>query len=608
MNVRLKIQTALSLGLVNIARVFIYKIGVKFGFNRVRRLKATLEQGIFFRVEFVNSEALEENSQWFDQQFYFGSIVKKTTDIPNWHQSVLTGISVHKPDRPWWAIPDFDAEVGDIKGVWEASRFDWVVCFAQGAANGKAEYLARLNNWLCDWCDNNQPYSGVNWKCGQEASFRVMHLAVAAIILKQMFLPESALASLIRVHLQRIAPTMSYAIAQDNNHGTSEAAALFIGGSWLAQVGDNEGHKWLRLGREWLENRAEHLIEEDGSFSQYSVIYHRVMLDTYSLAEVWRSNLRISPFSSHLYEKMSASTNWLYQFTQESNGNAPNLGGNDGARLLPLIGTDYRDFRPSVQLASVLFRGAKAWKLDGEWNLPLKWLGVKLPNRISEPQCSVQFKNGGYSILRNRKAFVLLNYPQFRFRPCQSDSLHVDFWVAGENLLRDAGTYSYNADDDSIHYFGGVESHNTIQFDDRDQMPRLSRFLFGGWLKSKKVLSIKKVGSLQRCSAAYTNSFEVEHERCVTLDEGSLTVRDSFSGFKDKAILRWRLRPGDWVLEGSTVKCSLDSLGISTTMPIKRIQLIEGWESLYYYQKSVLPVLEVEVTQPGTITSVYRYN
>ena len=42
---------------------------------------------------------------------------------------------------------------------------------------------------------------------------------------------------MITLHLVRIAATLPYAIAQDNNHGTSEAAALFIGGAWLDATG-----------------------------------------------------------------------------------------------------------------------------------------------------------------------------------------------------------------------------------------------------------------------------------------------------------------------------------------------------------------------------------
>ena len=157
-----------------------------------------------------------------------------TNDPPDWLANPLTGQRIVAPERPWWLIPDFDPAVGDIKLIWEFSRMDWVLAFAQRARNGDTAALARLNAWLEDWCVHNPPYQGPNWKCGQEASIRVMHLACAALVLGQIRRPTTGLRDLVRVHLQRIAPTVCYAMAQDNNHGTSEAAALFIGGSWLA--------------------------------------------------------------------------------------------------------------------------------------------------------------------------------------------------------------------------------------------------------------------------------------------------------------------------------------------------------------------------------------
>ena len=81
-------------------------------------------------------------------------------------------------------------------------------------------------------------------------------------MLGQVSRPEPGLPALLAVHLKRIAPTLHYAMAQDNNHGTSEAAALFIGGSWLASLGLPGGERWARRGRHWLENRAERLTEE----------------------------------------------------------------------------------------------------------------------------------------------------------------------------------------------------------------------------------------------------------------------------------------------------------------------------------------------------------
>src|SRR5690606_27121418 len=244
-------------------------------------------------------------------------------------------------DLAWYKIPDFDANVGDIKGIWEASRFDWVLNFVlqvQQQHNDEALYI--LDAWLNDWCQKNSAYLGPNWKCGQEASIRVMHLISALIGLEQLESPSQNVLALIEIHLKRIAPTIDYAIAQDNNHGTSEAAALFIGGSLLNSVNQTKLYStWQSLGRKWLENRASKLIMQDGGFSQYSVNYHRVMLDSYCLAEIIRQKLNLPKFSQRLHTQMGKATDWLYILTQQD-GDTPNLGANDGAKLLSVCATD----------------------------------------------------------------------------------------------------------------------------------------------------------------------------------------------------------------------------------------------------------------------------
>ena len=36
-----------------------------------------------------------------------------------------------------------------------------------------------------------------------------------------------------------------------------------------------------------------------------------------------------------------------------------------------------------------------------------------------------------------------------------------------------------------MNYFSGIQSHNTVQFDEVNPMPRISRFLWGNWLKTE---------------------------------------------------------------------------------------------------------------------------
>lgn len=607
-----KAKTALALGLVNLVRVLCYRLGIKLGLNPVKKISATIESSVFFTA--VDKQCLVDlpvNKQWINQQSYFGWKVRQSAAIPDWHYSVLTEQSVQQPLRNWWQIADFDDRLGDIKGVWEASRFDWVLSLAQAAATGDSSAINKLNDWLLDWCNNNPPYCGVNWKCGQEASLRVLHLAMAAVILQQHANPAAGMVELIKAHLQRIMPTISYAMAQDNNHGTSEAAALFIGGSWLTLTGDASGERYYQKGRSWLENRAAKLIEKDGGFSQYSTTYHRVMLDTYAMAEVWRMKLKLPSFSRALYAKLTAATNWLYQFTQLDCGDAPNLGANDGARLLPLTSCDYRDFRPSVQLAAVLFTKARALEQTGDWDLPAKWLGLARPEANLPNQLSTHFEQSGYFTLRTARCYVMLNYPKYRFRPSQSDALHLDFWLDGDNLLRDGGTYSYNAGQAFIDYFGGVQSHNTVEFDHRDQMPRLSRFLLGDWLTCYQVQSITKNASssnnAQQCQAGYKDAKQATHIRQVKLTDKTLTVVDNVSGFNDKAVLRWRLNNSDWKIDGNSVTNGIHTLSVTANVQIKRFEITKGWESRYYFDKQEITVLEVEVSQAALLTSIYNF-
>ena len=590
-----RIRTYARLGPVSIARVAAYRLGLKSRLHPVQRLVAEVAQPPFFGAIDPLRQKADPNHSWDDSLWWFGWRSVTLPDAPpDWFVNQSSRAAQPDATCNWWQIPDFGA--GDIKGLWELSRMDWVVAWATTAVGGDPAALGRLNLWLADWADRNPPYKGPNWKCGQEASIRVIHLVVAAWVLGQAKAPEKGLVNLVRAHLQRIAPTMSYAIGQQNNHGISEAAALFIGGSFLAGH-DPWADKWACKGRRWLEERAAALIESDGSFSQYSLIYHRLMLDTYSVVEAWRCYRGLSAFSKQFKERLAAATDWLWTMTEAETGDAPNIGANDGARLLQLTGTDYRDFRPSIQLAAALFRGENAFG-SGPWITPLHWLGVT-DGKPSIARSSKSFDQGGYHVLRNKSTMVVLRYPRFRFRPSQADALHIDLWHNGINLLRDAGTYSYNAD--GAEWFSGTAAHNTIEFDGRDQMPRFGRFLFGDWLKAEAVELVKDNGASVSAAAAYTDGHGVRHHRRITLSPDALICKDTVSGSFEEARLIWRLAPGDWYTEGNAVRNGTYTIFIEIDgMPTTPV-LSSTWESRYYQQKTQIPALSIKVNGAASL-------
>jgi len=628
------------LGFDSLVRGLVYRIGIKSGFNPARRIQARIPPGDFFGESISQCDALP-SMKWTDSDHCFGWFTQfRDSTFPDWFRDPIHNKKIPDPHKPWWMIPDFSKNGCDIKCIWEASRMDWALAMAQRASavnpainssqtyTGKTE-IARLNRWLRDWCEKNPPYQGPNWKCGQEASIRVLHLAMTSIVLygaaksdpNWVFHTKPALLALIQAHLKRIEATTGYAIAQNNNHGLSEAAALFVGGTWLSSIhalknesrGQSPNVSWEQAGRHLIEDRVETLFARDGSFSQYSVNYHRLALDTLSMVEVWRRDLGLPSFSAHFYEKAVAATIWLFEFTDPATGDAPNLGNNDGARLLPLTDSDYRDFRPSLQLAANLFLNARSYREPGPWDLPARWLGLDEKLDVLSQKQSQVFVDGGYAILKqenisgysqqkSRQATVFFRIPNFRFRPAHADALHVDFWVNGVNLIRDSGSYAYNTNTSMMRYFAGTESHSTVQFDARDQMPSVSRFLFGRWIKmvGQTEITATSNGS-QVLSSSYRDWKGARHHRCVSLSSQLLVVEDKIANFKKSATVRWRLLPADWKLDGMSAHCDNMSICVTSDVAPRRCEMNQKWESRYYWQKVTVPVFEIEFDSPTTI-------
>lgn len=532
---------------------------------------------------------------------YFSYLTKTVGAPPDWFADPFSGSRL-SAERHWSEGSEFSG--CDIKKVWEASRFDWVPILALAwRVDNDRRFLDALNAWLLDWAQKNPANTGPNWKCGQETSIRTINLLLGARILCAESEPALDLVQLVAIHCARILPTIHYAVGQDNNHGTSEAAALFIGGGWLLKHADTaaartRAEKWHEQGRRWLEHRVAALVAEDGSFSQYSVNYHRVLLDTLCQVEIWRKELGAAPFSALYGRRCQAATAWLYTMTDRETGDAPNLGANDGARLYDITLSPYRDFRPSVQLASILFQGERAYP-SRQWDGAFGCLGVdaEVPT-APDNKDSRKYDDGGYLVLRGDASRGLVRFANFRFRPGHADCLHLDLWHRGVNILRDGGTFSYNTEPRLHEYFSGTQSHNTVQFDDRSQMPRVGRFLFGKWLAMERSSEIVAEGDLVVWRGGYRDWMKASHSRTVSVQGRVWRITDEIDGFHEKAVLRWRLIPADWRLDEGTCDSRYARLRVVTSAPVRRRELVTGWESQHYQQMTELPVLEIEV-DPG---------
>mgnify|MGYP001239524863 CR=1 FL=1 len=588
--------TYLRLGLLNLFRVAIYRVACKTKFisfflsNDSRIIKGPIFESKSLKL-FIDTD-LKEPYKLFDQ------IPLKYDQKIDWSKNYLSGKEYPANNKPWYEINEFSLK-GDIKGIWEPSRFDWIIDLVIRHLNGCRDSLNEANKRIIEWQKHNPAYIGPNWKCAQECSIRLLNIIYGKLLLNDLEPNESSNLFFLQ-HLKRIKLTTLYSKAQNNNHALSEAAALLMGGHFLSQTKIKDGIIFKNIGRNLLEERISKLVLDDGTFSQYSTNYQRMVIDIVTMCELWRIRNDEPKFSDEFYKKTKKMINWLYQLLDIKSGEVPNLGANDGTRLFKFSNNSYSDYRHSVDLACSIFFRKKIF----ESNL-LKQIRALLminePNKMMDKQKSFCFREGGFLGLRNQDSLALIRVPNYKFRPSQCDALHLDFFNKGQNIFRDSGTFSYNQPISKLNNFDSVLGHNTIQFDDEDQMPRISRFLYGNWLKYSNLSFSEKAISVR-----YKEK-NLMHKRSVFLEKSKLKVVDEVFGFKKNAILRWHLKLNDWQINGNEANCEEYIIKISSTSKIYGFEIKKGFESKIYSKMDENKILETKIKKPGKITTILEY-
>jgi len=404
---------------------------------------------------------------------------------PDWHANPFSG-ERSPADRHWCDLGDF--EFGDIKCIWEVNRFAFTYTLARAyARTGDEEYAEAFWTLLESWRSANLPNAGANWKCGQEVALRTMawcfglyaFLGSPATTARRAAL----LAEMVHRSGSRIAANVGYALSQRNNHGLSEAAGLFTIGVLWPEF--REAARWRDLGRRHLEEQARRLIYDDGSFSQHSVVYHRLALHCC----MWCSrlgDLNGQSLSWDYRDRVARAATWLWRMLNEDDGQAPVYGPSDGSLVLPLSGHGYEDYRPVVQSAFVVATGTRRLA-PGPWDEEALWLcgreALSVEPAAPERPSSFAAEEGGYYGLRSANGFALTRCARFDrgHRPSHLDQLHVDLWWRGRRITLDPGTYSYNAAAPWDRDLVGTEWHCTVTVDARSQAERVERFLYLPW-------------------------------------------------------------------------------------------------------------------------------
>jgi uncharacterized heparinase superfamily protein len=570
------------------------------------------------------AEADEVRDGWFR---LFGLPAVWLGTPPDW--SALAPLSDDAPPpsldlTEHWTLTRPDQVPGDIKLLWELSRFGWVFPMVRAyRATGNRAYAEACWDLILSWRQANKPNAGAHWASAQEVALRLMALTFAfyglAPWLHRKATRITRLATMILTHAARIPPTLDYAHAQQNNHLLVEGVGLYTAGVLFPEI--EAAVAWRRIGGRALLHALRTQVFPDGGYVQHSANYHRLALQ----AATWAASLaRLNrePLPPQALGSIRRLTRALHALVDPGNGCVPNFGANDGALILPLSDSEFGDFRPALQAASRLLDGKSPYP-PGLWDEACVWLGIGAATKLDlqKPAELASLPDAGLHLLRSGESRGLLRCVHFTSRPGHSDQLHFDLRCGRQPVAIDAGTYLYNAAPPWDNALTNAAVHNTILVDGHEPMLRSGRFLWLDWAQGQVLGRWQSADGRLQAIAAEHDGFGrlgVVHRRTVVQASPSLwlVVDDVLGAGEHSARLGWLLADGRWTLRPRRLGIRYDRSRVEVwfAAPCASVALyragelvagnrtegeeqVKGWAAWTYAHRQ--PALRLEIESTG---------
>ena len=513
----------------------------------------------------------------------FSSIELNYGDPIDWQLNPLTGKRCDERQK-WFKIPDFDKERGDIKVIWEASRFSHFISLSRAyLLTGDEKYYRAFSSQLKGWLENNPYGFGANFKCSQECSLRMINSLLSFTVFKHAGIATDADASNVKDLVDRcyrkVLSNFFYAYkCIKNNHTISELMGMIVG-AWCCN-----NQKQLEKGYRYLDEVINEQFTEDGGYRQLSFNYQRLALQDLEvvMSIEWRTKKDLSDTSR---DKIKNSAWMMYQ-CQDKTGDMPNYGSNDGALIFPVTSCGYRDFRPVINTVYAMTTGRQVYEA-GKHQEELIWFSggkrldeyeIKKMDRYSS-----RFAKAGLFTIRGQRSWAMMVSNDYISRPAHMDQQHIDLWIDGVNVLCDTGTYSYASVEG--RQLIKNESHNTAVVDGHPQMNSSGPFMIYDWTE-------RELGKCDDVSyeGKMTSANGYKHFRKVKQIGASYEItdecdRDYFIRFHTPCEVQ-RNNRGYILKQAGKVLCTVSSSG--------EIVLSKSERSLFYLRKEEVNCLSIK--------------
>ncbi len=415
----------------------------------------------------------------FDQEFTFD------TDNMPWHTDWRYA---HRWPPGYYHDFNFyvadKAQPYDVKFPWELSRFAFLLPMAEASVLGIHDYRAWIASLVADWEKTNPVAFSVNW-FPMEAAMRSINLALATQMLASDDKTTSEqLAPLLRqltLHGEFLFRTLEYTDVRGNHYAAAIVALVLLGTTL---------EPFYKPARRWLDYAAPRITSEielqycaDGVNFEKSVAYHRLVTELFllSVMALEKAGRDVSPTAR---ERLKKACVYTMSYTRPD-GQTPNWGDNDSARVLGFEPRLLRDHQALLTLAAAYF-DEPAFKTS-ETSAAIPWLlgenGVRSWNQLPDAGNKSQsrwFEAGGMAVSHHEGHYFFADFGEVGQKGLgghgHNDIFSFELSLGGVPIVVDAGSPVYTGDLAMMARFRGTESHNGVRVDSEEIAP-----LLGTW-------------------------------------------------------------------------------------------------------------------------------
>jgi len=453
-------------------------------------------------------------------------------------------IDWHKDYKSGYIYPyqRFDKiETGNIynKGIdiifpWELSRFefgiDLALCYHQ---SNDTKYYCLFKNLVIDWLDKNPFLIGINWFSTMDVAIRAVNWIVTINMFGNIFWEDKNFVIWISKSLYNHARYIEKFPRKNrkgkgHNHLISNYSGLFI--LALSFINTNRSKRWLKIAKNGLELCIEYQIFKDGTDFEYSIPYHRLVLELLAVPAILGRSYNIE-FSKVYYGKLFKMFEFVSAYI-DSKGNAPQIGDNDSGRYVKLSYCEEQNHQYLLEFGQQIYEYKFEIEDNRKYLLPifknninridLSEIGIK-PRKCSK---SIFFTDGGYYFLKNNNfsisVFCPLNNRRVGHRHFDSGSFTLSY--KGIPIIVDSGTGVYTSNLQIRKQLRDYPSHNIYY----RKKPNANNIGYFGIIVDLDVKVVSCSENLMIIRTNFENDLSVE--RKFILNERSLTIQDRITG------------------------------------------------------------------------------